>query len=191
MPPATVAPRYAGLQGESVAVMVWAEPGAQIDWPKLRLDVAGGLQEKLRQAQEATAKKKGSELEGTQFVRADSVVRFQEEHPEIEGEPIIKVAPRLGATRVIYIEIDEFQTRADPSVELYRGAVSASVKVVEVAGGRATIAHEEPAIHAQYPAKAPEEGITNTNDYTVYRGTVDAFTTELAKLFIPHPEEEE
>jgi hypothetical protein len=192
LPLPTIAPPYAGLQGQSVAVMIWAQPGTQIDWPKLRLDVGSGLQEKLRQAQVATHNKKGSDLDGTQFVRADSVVRYQEEHPEIDGEPIAEVAPRLGATRVIYIEIDDFQTRSDPSVELYRGVVTASVKVVEVADdGHAMIAYEKPIVRAQYPPKAPEEGIMNSNDFTIYRGTVDAFTTELAKLFIAHQEEEE
>src|SRR5688572_22448278 len=127
--------------------MVWAQPGAQIDWPKLRLDVAGGVIQKLLQAQDPAAKTKT--LEGTTFVRADSVVRFQEEHPEIEGEPIADVAPRLGgATRVIYIELEEFETRADASVELYRGLATASIKVVEVdpAAGRAQVAYEEPSL---------------------------------------------
>src|SRR5207247_10330315 len=44
VPEADVPARYTGLKGHTLAVMVWADRGVQIDYPSLRLDVAAGGQ---------------------------------------------------------------------------------------------------------------------------------------------------
>ncbi len=187
--PAPVVPaQYKGMQGQSIATMVWAGEGTLIDFPDVRLDVAGSLEKKLKQAQDAKAK----ELKGISFpTPATAVVRLQDNHPELEAVPLTDVASQLGASRVIYIEVENLQTRSDASVELFRGSASASVKVVEVAGdGRAKVAYEESGITCVFPPGAREEGTPDGNDFAIYRGTVDQLTTEIAKRFIPHPEEQ-
>ena len=37
MPPPTIQPRYTGLAGQKVGVMVWTDPGIRIDWPTLQI----------------------------------------------------------------------------------------------------------------------------------------------------------
>jgi hypothetical protein len=148
------------------------------------------LQTKLQQAVQAKTK----ELVGVTFpVPPASVVRFQQNHPEIEATPPAEVAAKLGASRVIYVEIENLQTRSDASVELYRGSASATVKVIEVPQGatKGTIGYEEARISAVFPPHAREEGKPDGNDFTYYRGTVDALTTELAKRFVPYEEEQQ
>ena len=187
VPPPVVPAQYAGLREQSVAVMVWAPEGVLIDFPDVRLDVAGSLQLKLQQGRDGKVK----ELRGVSFpTPAASVVRFQEEHLEFEAAPLTEVAPRLGASRVIYIEIENLQTRSDAAVELYRGSASASVKVVEVTNGQAKVGYEESAVTAVFPPKAREEGTPNGNDSVIYRGTVDELTREIAKRFVSYPEEQ-
>src|SRR5687768_16156493 len=61
-PPPTIHPDYTGLQDQTVGVMVWADRGIRIDWPKLQLDLANAIQNKL----EAFAVKK-KELAGAKF----------------------------------------------------------------------------------------------------------------------------
>ena len=119
-------------------------------------------------------------------------MRFQENHPEYEALPLAEVAPKLGTSRVIYVEIENLQTRSDASVELFRGSASATLKVVEVphGGGEGEVAYEESSIAAVFPPDAREEGSPDGNDFTIYRGTVDALTTEIAKRFVPHQEEQ-
>jgi len=129
MPEADVPARYAGLKGHTVAVMVWADRGVQIDYPSLRLDVATAVQSKLQQARRA---RKG-ELRDTTFpYPAASVVRFQEDHPELLDQAITEIAPRLKVERLIYIELQDLQTRADESVDLFRGTAVASLRVIAV-----------------------------------------------------------
>lgn len=187
VPEPVVAARYAGLQGQSVAIMVWAPEGTLIDFPDVRLDIAGSLQKKLEQA--AAAKTK--EVKGISFPTPPaSVVRLQENQPEIEAMPLAEVAPRLGASRVIYVEIENLQTRSDASVELYRGSASATIKVVEVSGGKGTIAYEESGVAAVFPPNAREEGMLEGNDSMMYAGAVNELTSEIAKRFIPHREDQ-
>lgn len=175
---------YAGLAGQSAGVMVDVDDATLIDWPELRLDIAAGVQDKLQQAQKGGSK----ELAKTTFPYPPaSVVRFQREHPEARAQPVTATAPRLGGiSRLIYIEMEDFQTHPATSVDLFRGSASARVKVIEVQDGRAKVAYED-VVRAQYPVKAPEEGIPGADDYAIYRGTLNEFTTQIAKRFITHP----
>jgi hypothetical protein len=137
---------------------------------------------------------KTKELEGVTFPTTPAaVVRFQQNHPEYEAVPPAEVAAKLGARRVIYVEIENLQTRSDASVELYRGSASATLKVIEIPEGaqKGTVAYDEGHISAVFPPHAREEGRPEGNDFTYYRGIVDALTTELAKRFVPYEEDQQ
>jgi hypothetical protein len=186
LPEPDVAASYKGLAGHTVAVMVWADRGVQIDYPSLRLDVATGVQSKLQQAQ----KGKKKDLKDARFPYAPaSVVRFQEDHPEVHEQPVTQVAPRLKVDRVIYVEIDSLRTRADDAVDLFRGEATASVKVIAVdpQTGASRTAYEESGIAAAFPPSAPPEGIPGVGDARIYRGTVDRLTSLVAIRFFSHP----
>ena len=189
-PPPIIPAAYAGLTNQTVAIMVWASEGTMIDFPDARLDVAGSLQTKLQQAVDAKTK----ELVGTTFPKPTaSVVRFQQNHPELEAMPPAEVAAKLGTSRVIYVEIENLQTRSDASVELFRGSASATIKVIEVpteGAKQGKVAYDEAQIAAVFPPNAREEGRPDGNDFVYYRGVVDALTTELAKRFVPYAEEQ-
>ncbi len=187
MPAAEVPASYKRLKGQSVAVMVWADAAIRADWPRLQSDITSSVLDKLEQAKKA----KTPEFEGTTFpLRAPSIIRFQEDHPELEAEPVADVATRLGISRLIYIEISGFQTRSDLSVDLYRGSISGSVKVIEVSNNKGKVAYQEDDIKSLYPPKSPEEGLPASSDDRIYGGTVDRFTAEVATRFVPHPEPE-
>ncbi len=187
MPPATVLPTYTGLTGKSVGVMVWADRGVQIDFPTIQVDLANAIQSRLEKAPPKT-----KQLKGTTFpVNPASIVRYQEDHPEIEGAPIASVAPRLGVDRLIYVEIETFSTRSDFSVDLFRGTASATVNVLEVTNGKARTGYNESGIEVHFPPDAPREGIPNAGDYRIYTGTIDALAKQIANRFLPHTEDEQ
>lgn len=189
VPAQTIAAQYKGLANESIAVMVWAGEGTLIDFPDLRLDLAGGLQKKLLVAQQSKTK----ELAGATFpTKPAAIVQFQDNHPQHEATPVTELAPKFRASRLIYIEVENLQTRSDASVELYRGSAEATLKVIEVPpdGGPGKVAYEESAISAVFPPHASDEGSPSGNDATMYRGTLDTLTTEIAKRFIPYQEDQ-
>jgi hypothetical protein len=171
---------YKGLPGQVTVVMVWVDRGIKMDNPDLQISVAAGLQDKLINI-EATENPEA--LKGTTVpVRASTVIRYQDDHPEIENEPLTTTAAKFDATRLIYVEVTDFQTRSE-AVELYRGSMKGNVKVVEMKNGTAKQVFAENDISVIYPKDSPTEGLPVGTDYKISQGTVDAFTDAVAKRF--------
>jgi hypothetical protein len=186
LPPATIRPRYTGLAGQTVGVMVWTDRGIRVDWPTLPLDAANSIQTKLKKA-------KTRELAKTIFpLEPASILRYQQDHPEIDAEGVLELAPQLGVSRLIYVEVLDFSTRAAASIDLYRGTLAGTLKVIEIDPNthQAKVAYEEPNLRVSYPPKSPEEGLPRGNDYQFYIGTLDTFTTEVVNRLVSHAEEE-
>jgi hypothetical protein len=189
MPKPPIKASYEGLAGQSVGVMIWVDRGIRIDYPTLQLDVANAIQLKLQAAQ----KDKKDELKGTLFpVEPRSIARYQADHPEVDAMPIVDVAPNLNVSRVIYVEVTSFQTRPEATLELFRGEVMGTVKVIAVdEQGRSKVVFQENDIRVTFPPKSPPEGVPATNDVKIYTGTLEDFTTEVAQRFFEHPAPEE
>jgi hypothetical protein len=195
--PEKVAPEYAGLANQRIAIMVWAEPGIRTDFPYLQVDLAAGFQEKLKQLQTAS---KPKELEGATFpIRADTMARYQEDHPELEAMTITDLAMKFNTDaksdkvdRLIYVEVTDFATRSEASLELYKGSIAGSVKVIEFKDGNAKVAYiSQDDIKANFPKDSPKEGLPDGTDAKIYGGTLDAFTTELSHKFYTWEKEPE
>jgi hypothetical protein len=174
----------------------------RIEWELIQLDLGNSIHSKLEltanpppkpgKKKPKQVKAAAEELQGTKFpVIPASIIRFQQDHPEIEGQAITEIAPRLGVSRLIYVEIEEFATRPDGGVELFRGDANVTVRVIEVApDGKATVAYEENEVRATYPPKSPKEGRPTIGDRRIYVGLIDALGDAVAKKFVPHPAEE-
>jgi hypothetical protein len=189
LPPRKVIPDYHGLPGQSLGIMVWVERGMRIDYPAMQLDTAMSVENKFIAAQGEKLK----EIEGTHFpIKPASIIRYQMDHPQIEAMQVVDVAPKLGVQRLLYIEVDGFQTRPQPGVELFRGEMSGSVKMIEITPDhKAKIVFQDDAIHAVFPKKSPPDGMPGADDYRIYLGTVDAFTTEVVHRFVTYEEEQD
>lgn len=203
LPPATVQAQYKGFAGQTVGVMVWADRGMRIEWEFLQLDLANSIQSKLLDVAQPKnlnkdrdpkkpIKARVKEFQGTTFpVAPRSIIRYQQDNPEIEGKPIAQVAPALGVSRLIYVEIEEFSTRPDGGVELYRGDAKVTLRVVEVnPDGTAKVAYEENEVTATFPPKTPKEGRPNIGDRRVYVGLIDELANQINTRFVPHEQEQ-
>ena len=187
MPKPDIDAAYKGLAGQTVGIMVWADKTSLlIDWPTLQRDMGNSIAFKIKAAQDT----KAEELVGTTFpYQPDSFIRYQREHPEVEVLPIVEVAPKLAVSRLIYVEINSFSTRPPGgSVALFLGQTDISLKVIEVADGKAKIAYHEDHIQVQFPKSAPKEGAINQNEATIYRGVLDSISSEVALRFVRHPD---
>jgi hypothetical protein len=188
-PDPTVGPKYKNLQHQQVAVMVWADRATSIDWPTLQLDLTRGIESRLRD--QAQQKKPPKELEETSFVAAESVVRYQRDHPETDSQEITDVAPHMAITRLIYVELQQFSTRPEDSLELFRGSIAGNLKVVEVQNGKAKVTFEEDNIHVSYPKQGPEQGLPGRSDADMYEKTLESFSTQIMNRFVTHVEPRE
>jgi hypothetical protein len=176
---------YSGLRGQSVGILVWADRGIMIDWGTIQLDLANSVQDKL-------IKSKADEVKGASWPYPPaSYVKFMRDHPGIESAPISEVAPRFGVSRVIYIEVQNFRTRSQREVELFRGEATMSLKIIEIdSAGHPKTAFAEDNIKAVFPTWAPPDGVPSLGDNKTYNGTVDAMATEIANRLITHETEE-
>jgi len=179
-------PKYPGLPGQSVGVLVWADRAISIDWPSLPLDAANAIQKKLL----TNMDKKTQGERFTMPVQPASILRYIEDHPEVQTMDITEVAPNFGVTRLVYIEVDDFATKAPASLDLYRGSMSGSLKIVEIDGAKSKVVYEEDSIKVVFPPKVPEDGTPKGDNYRFYLGTLDAFSTEIWHRLVPwRPEE--
>jgi len=185
-PDPTVGASYEHLAHQKVAVMVWTDRAMSIDWPNLQLDLGRGIVSRLQQ--NASQKDPPKELLGAQIAAAESVVRFQRDHPETETQAITDVAPRMDVTRLIYIEVTQFSTRPDESMELFRGSLTGNLKVLEISNGHAKVAYQVDNMKVVFPSKSPDEGLPGLGDVQVYEKTLQAFSTKVVNQFIPHTE---
>jgi len=188
-PDPTVDASYKGLAHQRVAVMVWCDHAMAIDWPNLQIDLTRGIQGRLQDM--ARKKDHPKELEGATFPMPESVVKFQRDHPELEAEAITDVAPRMDVSRLIYIEVQQFATRPQESVELFRGSLTANLKVLEVSSGKAKVVFQQEKLQAEFPPKSLEEGTPSLGDVQTYEKTLEAFSTKVVNLFVPHVEPRE
>jgi hypothetical protein len=171
---------YGGLAGQTVGVMVWADRGVRIDWSTIQVDLARNVEDELQ-------KSGAKEMKGTTWpVDPRSIARYQIDHPGIEATPITDVAPKLGVSRLIYIEITSFSTRSETSLQMYRGSATMTLQVIEIEGGHAKVAYEEANIRAFFPEKGPPEGVLNANDVVIYRGTIIGLAHRVTERLTTH-----
>jgi hypothetical protein len=181
LPGETIKPKYAAMQGQSIGVLVWTDRGVQLDYPSLNLDLANSIQKKLM------GNAKSPVLKGAIFpVQPASIARYVLDHPNFDVKNVTEIAPRFGVTRLIYVEVTDFGTRAQASVELLRGHMDATLKVVEVSGESAAVVYDDNALKASFPPKVPEDGTPDGDDERFYAGTVDAMSTEVVHRLVSY-----
>jgi hypothetical protein len=174
---------YKGLAGQKIGVMVWVDRGVIIDHPGIERELARGVQDKLQEAVDA----KVDEVKGTTFVKIEEIARFQEDHPELDGEDAIRIAPRLPEiTRLIYVEISNLSMHPGDAVDLVRGDISANVKVYEVDNGKAIKGYDEHGLNVVYPDKCPPDGVPGLDPDDAYKKSLDEMSKEVAIRFFTH-----
>jgi hypothetical protein len=177
------------MENQRVAVMVWADSGVRTDFPRIQLDTANAIQERLK----SNADAKDKEFKGVLWPwEPRSVCRFQQEHPDIDALPITDVAPRLDqVTRLIYVEIQGFSTHSEEAMQLWRGTATMTLRVVEILDGKAKVAYEEHNIVAIFPPKTPPEGVPGGDPYKFYVGTVGESATQISNRLVTHESDEQ
>ncbi len=181
----TPAQQYQFLDNHTAAVMIWADWRTRNEYSQIQLDLGKLLTKMLDEHYQP--KKEGEKPKPTivQFTNPASVVRYQREHPEVMSEPVAEVAPKLQAERVIFVEIEEFSAHNPEAVMVLKGSAKATLRVLEVSGGVATLAFEESGINCHYPPDQPEGVIASDkiNVRTIYEGTLHLLSEKLAARF--------
>ena len=203
LPPKTVEPAYDDLAGRSVAVVVWADPTVDLDFPALTRQIGQRVQQNLESARDDGGSGARKALDESTFpYPAESYVGYFKKNPSLSAIPADELAPAFGAERVVYVEIDRFTVRGGTAPGLVRGAAELSLAVYEVddpvtaapeaspdqslpADRQARRAHDEGAVAVFYPENGPVEGSNTLEPEEAYGGLVNAIAAEVARRFIP------
>ena len=193
-----IQPAYKGLNAQTVGVMVWVDRSIRIDYPSLQMDIAKGTTAQLKALSVPKVDKDKKEfaykeLAYTEYRNPLEIIQFMDNHPELEGSASTELAAQLGVTRVIYVQVFGFQTRPVESIDLYKGTLRARVEVLEVTNksDKQKIAKQvyvDPEVVTVYPPRRPE-GLAgdDISGKMIYDKTVESFTSDVVRLFIPHP----
>jgi hypothetical protein len=173
-PTRKVPAEYADLAGRPTAVLVWAEDYTRFEYPNVQFELA----EFVRVAVEGRVR-------GATFVPSREVDSFIRSNPDWDRLPPGQVGQRLGADRVILLELTEYTTREPGSAYLYRGHISANVKVYDTAAPEA-----EPVYKTTLESVYPPETFAGygTTDRMVRQGAMRAFAEQLAGKFYERQE---
>ena len=168
-PTRKVAAEYPYLADKRVCVIIWADMETLFEYSNVQLE----LSEFLRQAIEG-------KVDGVEFVSNRSVIDLQRRDPDWDRADPAELGARLGADRVLMIELTEYGTREPDSPHLYRGRVGANVKVYDAAH-RGSLPVYRTSIDTVYPPDSVGEW--GSDDTKIRRATMEAFGVDVANKF--------
>lgn len=118
LPGPKVHAEYEGLEGRTVAVVVFAGMDVRYDYPTVREELAGAINRHLE-----------DNVDDVRTIDAKQVVRYQDSHPRWRSEPLGDLGRALGADAVLYVSLTEFSMQERGSLSLPQGRVSGQLSV--------------------------------------------------------------
>jgi len=99
---------------------------------------------------------------------------------------IADVARELGANQAVYVYLDEFSLKDNPSISLWHGKLRVSVRVVDIEGNTRWPA-DHPSGHRPEAAETPQvDNASPTYGAKVAAELADEMSLKIARLFYKH-----
>jgi len=171
----TVEAEFHGLEGRRVAVVIYADPRVQYDYPFARLTVATAVGSELR-----------NRLKGVTVIEPAKIIKYQDQNTYWESMEKTELAKALGADYVLMISLMEYTTRELGSVDLLRGRITAQCSVCQAGlAERESCVWRGKDIVIVYPPDRPA-GAAGDNDTAIRVSTERLFAEELTRKFYKH-----
>ncbi|MBI5864602.1 MAG: hypothetical protein HZB38_08850 [Planctomycetes bacterium] len=168
-PTKPVAAEYPHLEGRKVAILVWADNDTLFEFRNVQLE----LSEYVGSVLKANVKR-------ISLVPSRTVVDYQRSDADWDRRPPAEVGKQLDAERVLLIELTQYTTREPTSPHLYRGRISANVKVYDTA-----LADSAPTfrttVETVYPPGAAAEW--GSSDTSVRDAAMRTFAADVSNKF--------
>lgn len=111
---------YPHLSGKKVAILVWADANTRFKYPFVELELSSFVEQALL-----------AHIKGVQVIPPRSVVDMQNRDPDWDRTPPAVLGAKLGADRALLIELTQYTTREPESPHLFRGYISANLKIYD------------------------------------------------------------
>lgn len=170
----TVDAEFEGLAGNSVAVVVFADPAILCDYPMVRLDLSTVLAAELKK-----------HLKGVTVIDPRRVLKFQDANLYWDAIPKSQLAEQLGAKYMLFISLVEYSSREPGSTNLFRGRIVAETSVYQSSSPRSAPVWRGKEIRVAYPEAAPV-GLMSDDDRNIRYRTEKLFADVLVKKFYKH-----
>lgn len=133
---------YSRLDGNSYAVVAWADRSVQSQYPALVPNLIQRMDIRLAENTNATG-----------HIPGDEVTQYLANHPQWVAWPRSRLAEELDVDRIVLIEINEFRTNEPGNEYLWDGLAWATVSVVE----RSTAGSDAEAFRKEVRVKFPDD----------------------------------
>jgi len=169
--------QYVGLDEKRLVIVVYADRGSMIEYPKVRQEVSGFITKQFQ-----------LKMPKVKLVRPEEVLRWQDD-TDWEGLPVKSIGEHFSTQRVLYVEVGQYSTRSPGGQDLLQGRISATVKVYEV-DAPGDVAAWSQVFDVKWPEAAPTD-VTHSNDLVARRRVLETFSTRVVNSFHDHREMEQ
>ena len=168
-PTKPVPAEYPHLEGRKVAILVWADSETLFEYRNAQLELS----------EYVLAALKGN-LKKVTFVPNRTIVDHQRGDPDWDRRSPAALGNELGAERVLMLELTQYTTREPESPHLYRGRISANVKVYDCSHAESAPTYRSN-VETIYPSGSAAEW--GSSDASVRDATMRAFAADVAGKF--------
>lgn len=171
----TVEPEFKDLPGTKVAVVVFADQNVLYEYQSVPFEIASGIGYEL-----------SKNVQKVQIVDSQRVLKYQAENLEWDSQDRTAIGKALGADYVLHVSLVEFTTSEPGSINLYRGRVTAEVKLYKVSmPEREACVKSWENIRVSFPEQEVV-GQMNEDDRGIRLATEKVFADVIAKKFYKH-----
>ena len=160
---------YPYLQDKKVCIIVWADSETMFEFPWVQLEMS-----------EHAATALTPNIPGITFIPNRKVCELQRREHNWDREDPTVLGARFGADRVLMIELTQYTTREPESPHMYRGRISANVKVYDTAYKNSAPTYNT-SIETVYPQDSAGEW--GTDDVGIRKAAMETFALDLAGKF--------
>jgi hypothetical protein len=175
-PPVLVKAEYTNLDNQTVAVLVDADLATLYAHPAAQLEVCSAVTNRI-----------AANVPGVSVIDPQQVISFQQRNIYWSTAAYSELAEKLGATRLIFVDLTEFRMHEPGNVHIFRGVITASVGVAETDGPNPDDLAYANVVSATYPPGS-SVGVPEGDLATIRKATLDLFARAVAGKFYDHQE---
>ncbi|MBK9120192.1 MAG: hypothetical protein IPM18_11410 [Phycisphaerales bacterium] len=167
---------YPYLYNKKVAVVVHTEQETLAVYPHVQWEIADHVRTALQ-----------ANVRGITVIDPEEVAQYQRQNTDWASRDPARVGQDLGVDRLIEVQLTEYTTREPESPYMYRGHITAALRVYNVAYLRAQPAFRKE-VRTIHPPDGP--GAWGTTDREIRAATMETFGLDVAGLFYDRTIEE-
>jgi len=173
-PSRTIKAEYAHLADRTVALVLAGPPAIDFEYPYARNDLGLAVRGAL-----------GQHVKNIRLVPQEKVDDLQRSDPAWLSLGLGEIAAKLGAQRVLYLELVQFTMREPESINLFRGHIWAEVSVYEADASQPHRPSYQTQVQVVHPEQAPLPAGPSAQ-IAVWRQSLSLFAQELTGKFYDH-----